>query len=201
MRSRRLLLPTATLALALTGAACGDSAGGPGVASLGGTTSTTAPRGGGGGAADTGVSAEFQDAMVDFAECMRREGVDFPDPGSGQGGLIIGPGSDIDPEDPDFKAAEATCKPILDAAEATMPKPSEEEIAEMRDSMLAFARCMRDEGIDMPDPDVEPGGRAAVRLGGDPNDPEFRAASERCSEKTGGIGIGRAGGASGGGGK
>ena len=182
-------MTTAALGLAVT-AACGADGAASEVASLSGSTSTTASDGpGGGGSAVSGISAELEDAMVEFATCMRENGIDFPDPGSG-GGLIIGPESDIDPDDPDFKAAEATCKPILDEAEASMPKPSEEEIARMRDDMLAFAKCMRSEGIDFPDPELGEGGRMQMTAG-DIDDPEFQEAQESCSERTGGIGMAR----------
>jgi hypothetical protein len=191
MRTTRLIIKTAVAALALTTAACGGgNDGGSGVASLSGSSSTTEkgrPAGGGTGA--SGISAEFEDAMVAFAKCMRENGVDFPDPGSG-GGLIIGPDSDIDPQSPDFKAAEGKCKPILDEAEKSMPKPSEEELASMRDQMLAFAKCMRDEGIDFPDPKFGEGGHIEAPAG-DRDDPDFKAAEETCSKKTGGIGVSR----------
>jgi hypothetical protein len=189
-RRARLLLTTAAVVLAAT-AACGDGEGGTGVATLSDSTTSTTDRraggGGGGGSAATGISAEFEDAMVEFAGCMRDNGIDFPDPGDG-GGLIIGPGSDIDPEDPEFQAAEAECKPILDEAEKSMPKPSEEELAEMRDSMLEFARCMREEGVDFPDPEFGEGGRVTARMG-DPDDPDFEAAQEKCADESGGFGV------------
>ena len=192
MRTTRLLISTALAALALTTAACGgEGDGGSGVASLSGSSSNTEEaRPPGGGTAASGISAEFEDAMVDFAKCMRENGVDFPDPTSG-GGLMIGPDSDIDPQTREFKAAEAECKPILDEAEESMPKPSEEELASMRDQMLAFAECMREEGIDFPDPEFGEGGSIEGRVG-DRDDPDFTAAEEACSKKTGGIGITRA---------
>lgn len=189
MRTTQLLLTTVIVALGVT-AACGGGNETPGVASLSGSTSTTSADGpAGGGSAAGGISAEFEDAMVEFATCMREHGIDFPDPGSG-GGLIIGPDSDIDPEDADFKAAEAECKTILDEAEKSMPKPSEAEISKMRDSMLAFAKCMRGEGLDFPDPEFGEGGRMSVPAG-NPDDPEFEAAQEKCSKETGGIGVAR----------
>ncbi len=191
MQTKRLLISTALAALALTTAACGGGKDdGSGVASLSGSSSTTEKvRPAGGGTAASGVSAEFEDAMVAFAKCMRENGVDFPDPGSG-GGLMIGPDSDIDPQSPEFKAAEAECKPILDEAEKSMPKPSEEEMAKMRDQMLAFAKCMRGEGIDFPDPEFGEGGRMKAPVG-DHDDPDFKKAEEKCSKENGGIGISR----------
>ena len=48
--------------------------------------------------------------------------------------------------------------------------------------LLEYTECMRDEGIDMPDPDFSngPGGGFRLALRGDPDDPEFRAAQEKC---------------------
>ena len=154
-----------------TGAAAGDDAG--------------SDEPGGGGSAVRGPSPELQDAMVAFAECMRDEGIDVPDPGEG-GGLVVGGGhGGLDPADPEFQEAEEECRPILDEAEASMPKPSDEEIAEMRDSMLAFAECMRDHGVDFPDPEFDERGRAAMRFAGDPDDADFEDAQEACAEEMG----------------
>lgn len=188
-------MATAALALAVT-AACGGDGGGAGVASLSGSTSTAEKRPGGGDSAGTGPSAEFEDAMVDFARCMREHGVDFPDPEPGsRGGIRIGPGR-VDPGDPDLEDARAACQSILNEARNSMPKRSEEELAEMRDNMLAFAKCMREQGIDFPDPRVDDSGRVQIRGGGPRDDPEFAAAQEKCSKETGGFrmgGPGRAG--------
>ena len=60
----------------------------------------------------------------------------------------------------------------------------------MRDQALAFAECMRDHGIDFPDPQFE---RRRRRIGDrprrtvDPSDPEFQDAQEACAEDGGGI--------------
>jgi hypothetical protein len=52
---------------------------------------------------------------VKYARCMRREGVDVPDPKPGQGGLIMrfGDPDAPNPESPRFKAADRTCHPLL----------------------------------------------------------------------------------------
>ena len=57
--------------------------------------------------------------------------------------------------------------------------------AEFREAALEFARCMREHGIDMPDPTFGEGGRMTQRLGGtgvDPEDPRFEEAAEECSK-------------------
>ena len=65
--------------------------------------------------------AALQETLLEFAECMRGEGIDMPDPdfSQGRGGGLFrlgGPGSGIDPDDPDFRAAQETCGPILQDA-------------------------------------------------------------------------------------
>src|SRR5206468_7658682 len=113
---------------------------------------------------------ELQDAALAFARCMRQHGVDMPDPsfndnGNGGGGFAIkqgGPASGARPDDAIFQAAQTACQPILDKAEQDMPRPSPEEEAKMRDQALKFARCMRQHGIDMPDPTFDDSGRAKI---------------------------------------
>jgi hypothetical protein len=49
-------------------------------------------------------------------------------------------------------------------------------------AMLDFARCMREHGIDMPDPQFN-GGRVTMRAGGKNTDPDtMRAADKACSK-------------------
>lgn len=62
-------------------------------------------------------STELEDNLVEFAECMRDNGYDMPDPdfsafGPGQGGGG-GPFGEIDRDDPAFQAASEACEDIL----------------------------------------------------------------------------------------
>lgn len=52
------------------------------------------------------------------------------------------------------------------------------------DWQIAFASCMRDEGVDMPDPEQSGSGGASVTLGGGDTD-GFQAASETCIDRLG----------------
>jgi hypothetical protein len=65
-----------------------------------------------------GMSAEdqaaFQDAMLEYAQCMRDEGIDMPDPDFSEGGGFIGMAEGIDPSDPDFQAADEVCRPLME---------------------------------------------------------------------------------------
>lgn len=62
---------------------------------------------------------ELQDQLVEFAACMRDNGYDMPDPDfssfgqPGEGGPGGGPFSGIDPDDPDFLAAQEQCQDSL----------------------------------------------------------------------------------------
>jgi hypothetical protein len=200
--TRRLgaALVLAVVALALLAAGCGgsSSSGDEGVASIEDDSATPAAETSG---ETTGSEAtDPQQAMLDYAQCMRDNGIDFPDPDfSGGGGLfqIGGEGSDIDPSDPDFQAADEKCQPIL---EDSRPQLSEEDQQAMQDAFLEYAQCMRDNGIDFPDPDFSEGGGVGVRIGPnsdiDPDDPDFQAADKECQPilEESGVGPPRSGG-------
>ena len=51
-----------------------------------------------------------------------------------------------------MEAAEEECRPIIEEVVGTFEPPSEEEQARMREQALEFSKCMREHGIDMPDP-------------------------------------------------
>jgi hypothetical protein len=124
-----------------------------------------------------------QEAAIAWARCMREQGIDVPDPQVSNGRVIIrprgGPG-DVDPDE--FEAAREKCGTPFGATGP--PELSEEDRRVLQEAALEFAKCMRAEGIDMPDPDFS-GSGGMFRFGGpnsgiDPDDPDFQAASEKC---------------------
>ncbi|MDE3723493.1 hypothetical protein PWG71_19055 [Nocardiopsis sp. N85] len=118
----------------------------------------------------------MEEAMVDFAACMRENGYDMPDP-EGEG-MVHLPAAG--PDDEELMAAMETCENLLPVDENA---PSEEEMFEEN---LRMAECMRENGYDMPDP--ERGMGLAVPV--DPDDDEGMAALTRCSETARGEGNG-----------
>jgi hypothetical protein len=156
-------------------------------------TSDDDDRGSGGAGGRPEMSEEFEDALLEYAECMRDEGIDFPDPSTnGDGMIVIGPGGDDAPpsasEMEEFEAADEACRHIMEAVQDELPRLDPEQEAEMRDQALAFAECMREHGIDFPDPQFEDGGGVGIALEGiDPEDPDFQEAQEECSGEAGGI--------------
>jgi hypothetical protein len=198
---RRAIGPgTALVLAAVVVAACAGSPA-PSVATLAGSDATPAP----GASATPAASLSPEDAMLAFAECMRDHGIDMPDPvivgtGSAVGGVfqgsagVDGSSEDPGPARPDPKEIEAASE----ACRQYLPGPAEgapQLTTEQQDAMLAFAKCMRDHGIDMPDPVFGQGGGFSIQVGGgdggpgtnasggpDPFSPEFQAAQEACGE-------------------
>jgi hypothetical protein len=123
-----------------------------------------------------------REAALKFASCMRKEGIDFPDPGAdGRQDIRVGGDSGISPED--FERAGKACDKYR---KDIRPQLTEEEQQEFKDNALAHSRCMREHGIDFPDPTFDAEGGASVRMragsgGKDPeHDPKFKAAEEAC---------------------
>ena len=156
--------------------------------------------------ADSGSNASGSDDLTDeerlleFAQCMRDNGVEFPDPiveadgtiafglrpgrgGGGQGETLQNIG-----RDPDLPAARAACQPIIEGV-ALGPGGSniDETQIEQMDRLLEFSQCMRDNGIDVPDPDpniFSPGSGGGSPFGDiDFDDTDVSAAFEVCGER------------------
>jgi hypothetical protein len=188
-RARPLLGIVALLALAaILLAGCGDS-GGSGVARAddAGADSTATT----GGASTTAASSDPEQAQLDFARCMREQGLDFPDPQPDANGNLrfqIPAGGAGGREA--FRAAGEKCQKYLQAAGGGLPDPDDPEF---QDAQLEFARCMRGEGLDFPDPTPGqgPGQGAAIRI--DQDDPAVQAAFDKCAPAIQGT-FGRGGG-------
>jgi hypothetical protein len=173
---RRPALALLGLGLVLVLAACGGSPGGDGVASLSGAGATTTTTGTG-----KAPSKDPQQAALDFARCMRGHGVEMPDPEVDDQGRIkvrIGAGGAGRRPDPKkLEAAQKACGNLLGGGDGDRQLDPAE-----RDAMVAFARCMREHGIDMPDPT---GDGLTVRRddkgrGPDPDSEAFKAAERAC---------------------
>jgi hypothetical protein len=157
LATRGQILGSAVAAIALMAAsACGGSDGDDGAA-----------------AADTdALDAGTQDADAQalvFAECMRDNGVDMPDPGSGQEGLADAFQAAADDVD------EETMGQAMSACEELMPQYASEEMHD-DEWMLDLAECLREQGLDVSDnPFTE-------AHGGDIDPSEFSAAMEVCRD-------------------
>ena len=142
--------------------------------------------------------------MLAFQKCMKEHGVDIQvatiADGSG-GGVQIGGGPDAGTEaqpvtgefDPKaMEEADKACRDLLPAG-GMLGDPNATMDPALADQMLKFAQCMRDHGVDFPDPQFS-GGGVMVQVGGgeagaiDPTSETFQAAQEACgSELPGGA--------------
>ena len=140
--------------------------------------------------ASSNDQAKMKQSMLAFARCMRENGIDMPDP-KFEGNRVTmragGPGKADAPAK--MKAAEKACAKYRDAVKP--PELSPEKAEEFKQGALANARCMREHGIDMPDPTFESNGGARMELGRgiDPQSSKFKKAQEAC-RSVGGIGMG-----------
>ena len=173
MRRQRIALTLAGPALALAVlAGCGGAAAGEDVASANG--------GGAGPSASASAGATDPEQGRKFAQCMRENGVpDFPDPGP-DGQFDPGQFSGLGADDGEIQTATQACRefapnggerPQLDAAQ--------------QEQLRKWAQCMRDNGIDIPDPDPNGGGFLGLdgNLSVDRNSPAFQKAMEACQDQ------------------
>jgi len=131
--------------------------------------------GGSGSGSGGGARASSEEAGLAFAECMRAHGVEVEDPKPGKGIDVGGQ------EDPKTKKALQACNGKLGDSGQELSAGEDEEINE---GALAFAKCMREEGIDMGDPEILGPGKFHLDIKGlDTESPAFVAAQEACGEK------------------
>jgi hypothetical protein len=142
-------------------------------------------------AADPAASTKKQmrDAQLAFAKCMREHGVDMPDPQPGERGFQVVAPNGMSPRK--SRDAEQACRKYLDAIKP--PELTDAQKKEFQEAALAHARCMREHGIDIPDPTFDSDGRATMKIGKGsgirPDAPDFKRAQEACQSKLPGGGA------------
>lgn len=130
---RAIVVPATCMALVLGAVAgCGSGSHGPGVATAGGAAVSAHPS----------ATVSRQEQGRRFAQCMREHGVDMPDPNPNNPVKVMPSNVTKD------KALQATkaCQQYLPTDSLATLDP--QQLAALHD----FAQCMRDHGVDMPDP-------------------------------------------------
>jgi hypothetical protein len=151
----------------------------------------------GGSSGGNGSAGQQDDAkQLAFAQCLRKAGIDAPDPQTSAGGKVtqqIRVPQGIPPERLQQITADCTRKT------GGGPKPpSKADQAKFFDAALKFARCMRAHGVDLPDPKPTGGGimiQKGTGGGGpkiDPQSPAFQSAQKACQSLMPGGGKGGA---------
>jgi hypothetical protein len=108
-----------------------------------------------------------EDRNREFAKCMREHGVDVSDPEPGQRGVTI---KDLDPEK--VQPAREACRDLLPNGGVPQQLDPEE-----LDKARERAKCMREHGVDVPDPDPNNPG---IRVPAGVDREKARAAMEAC---------------------
>jgi hypothetical protein len=157
-----VLLP---LLLAVLLAGCTGSGDDDGIATAGGdATETEEP-----GSEEELTEEEIYEQQLAFAACLREHGVDVEDPALGEPFTIQGRGEELEP--------------AMEACQHLRPQggPGQgPDDPEVRERMLEFAQCMRDNGVES-FPDPQSGG--GLQIGPEQaDDPQFEAAQETCNE-------------------
>jgi hypothetical protein len=143
----------------------------------------------GDGASESSASANGAfDQALEFAECMRAEGVsEFPDPQQADGGIRMDAGG-VDTDSPEFQAAMEACRDKAPQAEgqAQGGEPLDPT------KVAAWAECIRENGVPkFPDPEIN-GGQMALDFAGaglSMADPAFQKARSACQDKWPGGGM------------
>ncbi len=161
------------VALILVLTACGGSGDSDGVASLTDTTGQSTTDGSQGSDDNGDAEQDWEEAALEYAQCMREHGVDFPDPVNGRLEFKSERG-----DEEKVQEAQEACRGILEDA---APPVDEEQQAELREATLEFAKCMREHGVDYPDPEFqEDGGVLQQMPEGAEDDPQVEEAQEAC---------------------
>ena len=143
---------------------------------MAGCGGTKSPGANGNGGSTSGPLAQFEA----YSRCMRGHGIpDFPDPTANPGGGISiqingDPGSDLNRNNPKFKAANQTCQ-SLEPRGGSEPfaVPAQKIAAEVK-----WAQCMRSHGLSsFPDPDSQ-GAFDSSKF--NESTPAFQSASNAC---------------------
>ena len=94
----------------------------------------------------------FEEGVLNFAQCMREEGINFPDPTFDIDGNPQFDNVDVENEE-EFEEAFTNCEDILRNALPEQFDLDPEVEAALVDASLEFSQCMREEGIsNFPDP-------------------------------------------------
>jgi hypothetical protein len=185
-----LLLPLLLAATVLSLSACAGQNHEPTVAGLEDRVAATS---------SSADSADLENELNDYVECLRKEGVNLPDPSvDADGRVSIRPPTDGRNLDPDaFTRAQKACGDVPKGLTFGL---GGKDRSELQDTAVEFAQCMRERGVDMADPDLSSLGTSggASPFGKlDRDNPKVAAAIEECQKVWTAAGVGSGSGGNG----
>jgi hypothetical protein len=155
----------------------------------------------GGGASNKSQGDKAFEGALKFAKCMRDHGIDMPDPQRvGSGGIKQTMKGGPSMNTAKVQSAQKDCQKYMNVGGGRAVSAAEK--AKVQNAMLDYAKCMRQNGVDMPDPKFSSsGGGTTFQLGGpskkggttggpNPESPAFKKADEACHGKLADLGKG-----------
>ncbi|MFI8966777.1 hypothetical protein ACIGO8_32235 [Streptomyces sp. NPDC053493] len=128
---------------------------------------------------DGNVSEEGKkaDQAFEHRKCLREHGLDVPEPKPGENGVGLTIGGDGVSKEKMEEAFKACRSKAGDGAGAGFGKePTQAD----KDKALAYARCMRENGYDMPDPKFDGGAQQALPMPQGAEKQKFEKAAKAC---------------------
>lgn len=153
---RTAAAPSLAAALALFATACSGSA-------AGGKDE--------GSASDEGTKA---DQAFEHRKCLREQGLDVPEPKPGEEGVGLTIGGDGVSKEKMEKAFKACADKAGGAGFGKEPTQAD------KDRALAYAKCMRENGFNMPDPKFDGGAQQALPVPRGAEKQKFEKAMKAC---------------------
>jgi hypothetical protein len=130
---------------------------------------TSVASGGGGSSRGT--------ALLAYARCVQTHGVPgYPDPDS-DGSIPKRTAAQLGVTDTVLQSAQSFCNHMLPNGGSG---PSQSEVQEQKTQGLKFAKCMREHGIPLPDPDGSGRIPDPASVGIDQGSPKFQSANQDC---------------------
>ncbi|WP_411126575.1 hypothetical protein [Streptomyces sp. x-19] len=142
-----------------------------------GCTGGGADSGKGGGAQGSGASdaGKKEDDAYKYRQCLRDNGVQVQEPKEGQAaGLEV-------KDEKAFKKAQEACKDLPGAGKEMSQKEQEKAL----DEAVKMAKCMREHGVDMPDPQLKDGKLTAQRGSASVDREKMDKAMKACGDQHG----------------
>jgi hypothetical protein len=146
-----------------------------------------------GSAATVSSTASKEQALLNFAKCMRSNGVNIPDPTLDANGNVrfsrpqTAAGATPAPDQRQkFETARTACQKYLKGITLGF---SQADRTKLQDTLVKYAQCMRAHGVNMPDPNLSnfrPGATPPSPGSGGPfgnidrNSPAFQKANQAC---------------------
>ena len=113
---------------------------------------------------------------------MRDNGIDVPDPDPDEG-FGSPEDSGIDFDDPNFRNALDECQELLPGGSPLNRSFDQAQ----QEAILNLVACLRDNGVDVPDPQFDANGKLVLTDPGaiNPGDPKLRKALQECRSELG----------------